>query len=512
MRKYGLRTLFPAALLLVPVAAAPAESLSPDQLAVLRVQPLLKERCYGCHGNEPEKIKGDYDMRTSKGLFAGGESGESAIVRGKPEESPLYLSVARGHEDWEAMPPKDADALKENEREWLREWIAGGAAWPEGEARAAIQKDADRLLAADGIRVRTSKALNQEWANRRYKPEDLWAYQPVSKPRAPEGSAAIDHLIAEAMPAGLEPAPEIDARTFIRRASFDLLGLLPRPLEVAEFEKAYAQGPAQARSAALVDRLLASPHYGERMARHWLDVARYADSSGFANDYDRGNTWRYRDYVVRAFNADKPYDEFIREQIAGDEIDAGDPEKLVATGFLRMGPWELTGMEVAKVARQRFLDDVTNAVGETFLSHSLQCARCHDHKFDPVPTRDYYSMQAVFATTQLAERRAEFLPEESREGFGEKKYLLERQAAYSEMLERLNELQVEAARGWLDEQGLDPKPFEDALAKSGDRFSSARDQVEESKGDRGSDPTTPRRIRPSGARDGAPSRARAPSA
>jgi hypothetical protein len=140
------------------------------------------------------------------------------------------------------------------------------------------------------------------------------------------------------------------------------------------------------------------------MAQHWLEVTRYADSSGFSNDYERGNAWRYRDYVVRAFNGDKPYDQFIKEQIAGDEIDANDPEKIIATGFLRTGPWELTGMEVEKIARQRFLDDVTNSVGETFLAHSLQCARCHDHKFDPVPTHDYYSIQAVFATTQLSER------------------------------------------------------------------------------------------------------------
>ena len=167
----------------------------------------------------------------------------------------------------------------------------------------------------------------------------------------------------------------------------------------------------------MVDRLLQSPHYGERMGQHWLDVVRYADSSGFANDYQRGSAWRYRDYVIQSFNNDKPYDQFIKEQIAGDEIMPNDPEGIIAVGFLRMGPWELTGMEVERVARQRFLDDVTNSVGETFLGHSLQCARCHDHKFDPVPTRDYYSIQAVFATTQLAERKAEFLPTDNTDGF-----------------------------------------------------------------------------------------------
>lgn len=173
----------------------------------------------------------------------------------------------------------------------------------------------------------------------------------------------------------------------------------------------------------MIDRLLESPHYEERMAQHPLDVVRYADSSGFANDFERGNAWRYRDYVVRSFNNDKPYDHFIREQIAGDEHDANDSEMIIATGFLRMGLWELTSMKVPKIARKRFLDDVTNSVGETFLAHSLQCARCHDHKCDPVPTKDYYSIQAVFSTTQLAERTASFLEHENRSGFEEQTYL-----------------------------------------------------------------------------------------
>ena len=454
-------------------------SLNADQLAVLRVQPLLKNRCLGCHGDESAKIKGGYDMRTRQGVFAGGDSEEPAVVPGELESSPLYLSVTRGHEDWEPMPPKEADALNGREIGWLRDWISGGAPWPEGEARSAIEEDADRLLAEDGVRVKTSGALSQEWAARRYKPEDLWGYRPVKKPEASEGSAAIDHLLEKVMPDGLVAAPQADARTFIRRATFDLLGLPPKPGEATAFEKAYKKGPVAAK-AALVDRLLASPHYGERMARHWLDVARYADTSGFANDYDRGNAWRYRDYVIRAFNADKPYDVFVREQIAGDEMDPSDPEKLVATGFLRMGPWELTGMEVPKVARQRFLDDVTNAVGEAFLSHSLQCARCHDHKFDPVPTRDYYSVQAVFATTQLAERHAPFLPVENKRGFEEKKYLEQRQLEFTGALKQLNLVRVKAARGWLQERGIDSGPFEKALSKSDGDFGAARGKLQRS--------------------------------
>ena len=200
------------------------------------------------------------------------------------------------------------------------------------------------------------------------------------------------------------------------------------------------------------------------MAQHWLDVVRYADSSGFANDYERGNAWRYRDYVTRAFNEDKPYDQFVREQLAGDELDADDPELLVATGFLRMGPWELTGMEVPKVARQRFLDDVTNSVGETFLAHALQCARCHDHKFDPVPTRDYYGIQAVFATTQLAERTAEFLPEENRTGFDEKRYLDVRRAEYKQILQKLDDILLDNAAAWFAENGISPQQWNEILA------------------------------------------------
>lgn len=461
-------------------ATGAPQALTVDQLAVLRIQPLLKYRCLACHGDDGEKIKGGYDMRSPKGLFAGGDSGEAAIVDRKPGESPLFLSVTRAHEDWDPMPPKEADGLKANEIEWLRQWISGGAPWPEGEERAAIQKQSDRLLAGDGMRVKTSKALSEEWANRRYKPDDLWAYRPVRKPRAPEGSLGIDSLIGRRMPKGLAVAPQADGRTFIRRATFDLLGLPPTPGEVRAFEAAYRKD-SQAAKAALVERLLASPHYGERMAQHWLDVTRYADTSGFANDYERGNAWRYRDYVIRAFNTDKPYDEFVREQIAGDEIDATDPEKLIATGFLRMGPWELTGMEVEKIARQRFLDDVTNATGETFLSHSLQCARCHDHKFDPVPTRDFYSMQAVFATTQLAERAAAFLPEENQAGFEEQKYLDEKRIDFEKTKKRLDQKKIEGARLWFKEKGIDPAPFEAALAKSNGNFRPARQLLQKQK-------------------------------
>ena len=467
-----------------------------DAHFVRRVWPLFAEKCLSCHGDDEAKIKGGLDLRTRADLMLGGDSDKPAIIPGKPDESPLILAVLRQSEDFEAMPPKEPDRLSAQQIDWLKEWITAGAPWPDTAKQKLIAAtNHEQWSAEDGIIMKTSGGLSADWTNRRYKPEGMWAYQPVTKPPVPGAPPAqerekerkrdrekktaavspspplpvspssanpIDAFLAARLPVGLTPAPAADARTFIRRATFDLLGLPPTPEEVSAFERATIANP-QLAIANLLTRLLASPHYGERMAQHWLDVVRYADSSGFANDFERGNAWRYRDYVVRAFNADKPYDHFIREQIAGDELDPKNSEAVVATGFLRMGPWELTGMEVAKVARQRFLDDVTNSVGETFLAQSLQCARCHDHKFDPVPTRDYYSIQATFATTQLSERPAAFLPDENKSGFDEKKYLEPRREAYLATLRRLDAQLLVSAEKWFQEKGVDPTKWNVAI-------------------------------------------------
>jgi hypothetical protein len=452
-------------LLLLTAASSLAADDKTEQLFVRRIVPLLHEKCLACHGNDEAMVKGDLDIRSLASVLKGGESGEPALVPGKPEESPLYLAATRTHEDWEAMPPKEADKLDADQLGWLKDWIAGGAPWPDRARQEEIAKANEATWSAeDGITMKTTGALSPEWANRKYQPEALWGYAPVTRPeiRNPPNEHPVDSLIMEKMPAGLEPAPDANARTFIRRATFDLTGLPPTPEEVAAFGHDYSKD-TNAAVKALLDRLLDSPHYGERMAQHWLDVTRYADSSGFSNDYERGNAWRYRDYVVRAFSRDKPYDQFIKEQIAGDEIDANDPEKIIATGFLRTGPWELTGMEVEKIARQRFLDDVTNSVGETFLAHSLQCARCHDHKFDPVPTHDYYSIQAVFATTQLAERAAPFLPEENTQGFEERAYLEKRLAEYESVLTKLDAVLLENAMRWFKDNGKDPAQWNAAV-------------------------------------------------
>jgi hypothetical protein len=438
-------------------AALPAFAQNTDAeiLFVRRIAPLFYEKCLACHGKDEAKIKGGLDMRTLASILKGGDSEKPGVVAGKPEESPMYLAVTRKHDDWEAMPPKEADKLFEKQVSWIKEWILGGAPWPEAaRAQAIAQANEAKWSAEDGVTIKTSGGLSPEWTNRKYKPEEMWAYQPVKKPTPPTNQGnPVDAFIMAKMPAGLTVAPSADRVTLIRRATFDLLGLPPKPEEVEAFVKD-ARPEAEA-FAALVERLLASPHYGERMAQHWLDVTRYADSSGFANDYERGNAWRYRDYVVRSFNTDKRYDQFVREQIAGDEIDPLNPEMLIAAGFLRMGPWELTSMEVPKIARQRFLDDVSNSVGETFLAHSLQCARCHDHKFDPIPTRDYYSLQAVFATTQLAERTSPFLDIENRQGFEEKKFLELSREEHLKQLAILDEALLRNAVRWHKEKKKD---------------------------------------------------------
>ncbi len=426
--------------LAAPLSAQPKESEG-EKLFRVEVLPALKAKCFACHGDDPKEMKAGLDLRTLKAAKKGGDSGEAAIVPGKPESSPLYLAATRTHDGWPAMPPKENDKLTAAQVDAIQRWIAAGAPWP------------DKVQAysgpADGVRVKTSGGLSPDWTNRKYRPEDLWAYQPLRKPENPNLKSQISNpvdafIAAKLQAAGPEPAPPADKATLIRRATFDLTGLPPTPEEIDAFLK--DDSPRAFEK--VIDRLLASPHYGEEWGRHWLDVARYADSSGFANDYERGNAWRYRDYVVRSFNADKPYDQFIREQIAGDEIDPSNLETLVAVGFLRGGPWELTGMEVPKVARQRFLDDVTDSVGQVFLGHALQCARCHDHKFDPVPTRDYYRIQAAFATTQLAERAAAFLPSENVKGLEEKKYLEARKARYEAELDRIREIERAARKKW----------------------------------------------------------------
>jgi hypothetical protein len=350
-----------------------------EKLFSLHIKPLFAEKCMACHGDDPKKIKSEFDMRTRESMLRGGEIFEDEVlIPGQGEKSYLYILSTRVEEDLE-MPPKESDKLTDEETEWIRQWIDYGAPWQSDQRIAEIQGKY-----AEGERVVTSKALSEDWQNRRYESDKLWAYRPIKVDEVPEGKHPVDWFINQKLEElGLEQAPIANARELYRRLSFGLTGLPPSPSEVGNFEKEFTQS----KQALLLHakKLMASPHYGEHFARHWLDVARYADSGGFANDYSRPNAWRYRDYVVRAFHEDKPYNQFVMEQIAGDEMDSEKVENLVATGFLRMGPWEQTGMSVFKETRQLWLDDVTDSVGQAFLAHAMQCAKCHDHKFDPVP-------------------------------------------------------------------------------------------------------------------------------
>lgn len=436
--------------------AAPKQQVDPEALFVHEVVPIFASKCMGCHGDKADKIEGGLDLSDYQNLLVGGNTGKPSIIPGKPDKSILYQAVLRTEEEL-AMPPKEGDKLSDTDIQIIYDWIAGGAPWPDQERRAEIQKDTSWQY-GNRLRVNTSGGLSETWDNRPYQKDNLWAYYPVQDYEVPWGEFDPDHsnpidafLAEKRQQAGLESAPTASKTLLLRRATIDLTGLPPTPEEM----KAFLQDQDQEAFKNVIDRLLSSPHYGEQWARHWLDVVRYADSGGFSNDFIRPNAWRYRDYVVRAFNEDKPYNRFAMEQIAGDEIDPDDPEMLIATGFLRMGPWEHTAMSVAAETRQYYLDDVTNIVGETFLAAPLNCAKCHDHKYDPIPTKDYYKVQSVFATTQFAEREAPFLEEENTSITD---YERERIANWIEDTEaeqqRLKEKEEKAAREWYRERGL----------------------------------------------------------
>ncbi len=442
--------------LIFAVSAFSKEPTEGEKLFSLHIKPLFAEKCMACHGDEPEKIKSEFDMRTRESILRGGEIFENEVlIPGHGEKSYLYILSTRVEEDLE-MPPKETDQLTDEETEWIREWIDYGAPWPSDQRIFEIQEKY-----AEGEKVITSKALSEDWQNRRYETEKLWAYRPIEVEKVPTGKHPIDWFVNRKLKeVGLNSAPDASAHELYRRLSFGLTGLPPQPTDVRKFEKDFKK--SKNAISVYAKKLMASLHYGEHFARHWLDVARYADSGGFANDYSRPNAWRYRDYVVHSFNKDKPYNHFVKEQLAGDEMDSTKVENLVATGFLRMGPWEQTGMSVFKETRQLWLDDVTDSVGQAFLAHAMQCAKCHDHKFDPVPTRDYYGMMAVFSTTQFAERNASFLPYESREGFDSfTKFVQSKISFYekqnTELQKKMTRLKKEeSGNAKVGDNGLDP--------------------------------------------------------
>ena len=453
------------------LAAEIGDPTEGESLFALKVKPLLSEKCFACHGQPKEKIKGGFDLTSREGFLAGGDEFNDVLIPGNAAASRLLTAIRWDDPDLE-MPPKENDRLTPEQIDAVTRWVELGAPWPsELRQQAILEKERTLERTADGVLVKTSGGTSGEWTYRRYQEDQVWAFRPVSETTPPADVSSTGHPVDAFLKrrleaAGYEMASQAEARQLVRRAYFDLLGLPPAPKEIARFETAYEADPVAAWGD-LIDRLLASPHYGERWGQHWLDVVRYADTGGYSNDYERSNAWRYRDYVIRAFNDDKPYDEFIVEQIAGDELweaqseSEKDSELLVATGFLRMGPWD-PAMVKKPAARQIFLDDVVNSVGETFLSITMRCFKCHDHKFDPLPTRDYYRFYAAFSGTQMAERPAPFLPEENRDGFAENKQSVQRLLSFAtDKKNALVEKRETAAKEWYREHGLEYVSHED---------------------------------------------------
>lgn len=364
-----------------------AADLSPEDLAFFenKVRPLLVESCYQCHSHE-EKIKGGLALDSKAGWMAGGDSG-SVIVPGAPRESLLFTAVTYTDPDYE-MPPKEK--LADDQIEILREWIARGAPDPRTESTGGPE---------ESLQIPAS---------------ELWSFQPLQQadPPAIEDEAwqgdAIDHFVkARLDEAKLPPAPLADDAVLLRRLHLDLTGLPPTAHELRTFLAA-AASDREAAVEAKVDELLASPGFGDRWGRHWLDLTAYADTIGIGRAIPALEAWRYRDYVIAAFNDDKPFDEFIRQQIAGDikvpsapgVPEGPDPtaESIVATGFLAIGPWELVGGDKEQL-RMDVVDRQVNRIGKSFLGMTMECARCHDHMFDPVSQADYFAMAGILKST-----------------------------------------------------------------------------------------------------------------
>ncbi|MEP7365077.1 MAG: PSD1 and planctomycete cytochrome C domain-containing protein [Acidobacteriota bacterium] len=355
-----------ALLLWAPVLfGAPAVSYQKD------VRPIFAERCAMCHS--AKNPSGGLSLAGVPSILKGGASG-AALKAGDASASLLVASITGET----PKMPKVGAPLTASQVAVIRQWIVEGA-----------KDDA-------------TGAAKETW----------WSLQPLQKVAVPEakgwGRTPIDAFLLQAMRAkGLEPSPEADRRTLARRLYFDLIGLPPTPAELDAFLRDASPDAWEK----LVDRLLASPRYGERWARHWLDVAHYGESHGYDKDKPRLNAWPYRDYVIEAFNSDKPYARFVREQVAGDALWPEDPKALVATGFLAAGPWDFVGHQELRegtvdkdTTRILDRDDVVAQVVSTFTSMTAHCARCHDHKFDPIPQKDYYNLQAVFAGVDRADR------------------------------------------------------------------------------------------------------------
>jgi hypothetical protein len=337
-----------------------------------KVRPILAEHCFRCHAEQ--KQKGSLRVDSLTALLEGGTRGP-ALVPGHPEKSLLVKAIQHDSAKLKMPPTKK---LAKEQIAHLTQWVKLGAPWPTADKSGSSPKRAE-------MQVTDKDRLH-------------WAFQPVKRPPVPAvknkewGANPIDAFVLAQLEAkGLQPNPPATKTELIRRISYDLTGLPPTPEEVEAFladtsPKAYEK---------LVDKLLASPRYGEKWGRHWLDLVRFAETNSYERDNPKPHAWRFRDYVIRAFNDDKPYDQFIREQLAGDELPSAGPDALIATGFYRLGIWDDEPSDPLQ-ARYDGLDDIVATTGQVFLGLTLDCARCHDHKIDPVPQKDYYRLLAFF--------------------------------------------------------------------------------------------------------------------
>lgn len=369
-------TMMRSALLATAIVVLHYQAQAAEVDFVQDVRPIFQKHCFSCHGETKQKSGLRLDVKSA--ALKGGDGYGPSLIAGKANESPL-IELVRSDDEYSRMPP-EGEPLSAAEIRTLTRWVDAGADWPDGVDLVQLE---DRL--------------------------DHWSFKPAQLPDVPamEDSEwsrnAIDRFILSRLKQeGLAPAPPADEVTWLRRVTLDLTGLPPTPQEVTAFLEAVEKG--EATYVAVVDRLLKSPRYGERWAQHWLDVVRYADTHGFEVNTERPNAWPYRDYVIEAFNNDTPYDLFIQQQIAGDAMDAD-----VATGFLVTASVLLPGQigkdaPSIRLARQDSLDEIVNNIGQTFLGLSVGCARCHDHKFDPISAKDYYSMQAFVAGVEYADR------------------------------------------------------------------------------------------------------------
>jgi hypothetical protein len=344
------------------------------------VAPILSEKCMQCHGLADPMA--NLDLKTREGALKGGQHGP-AIVPGNASASNLYKHIAGQEQPRMPLGGK----LSDEDIAVLKAWIDSGAEWDAGVV----------------LRPASTAAADKQFTDAQRK---FWAFQKVVKPDIPSVKAKgwvrtpIDAFILANLEAkNLKPNPPADKLALIRRAYFDLIGLPPTPEQV----QAFLSDRSPHAFEKVVDELLASPHYGERWGRHWLDLARYADTQGFKADEARPNMWRYRDYVIEAFNQDRPYDRFIKEQIAGDELYPAEPAAKIATGFNRLWTDE-SNLANPVIMREEILDDITDTVSSVFMGLTYGCAKCHDHKFDPILQKDYYKLQAFFAGTTNNDR------------------------------------------------------------------------------------------------------------